>query len=68
MNPWTVVCQAPLSMDFSKNTRVGWLSFPPPGDLPEPGIKPASLCLLHGQADSLPLAPPGKPSPCHVSI
>ena len=30
-------------------------------DLPKPGIKPASLCLLHWQAGSLPLAPPGKP-------
>ena len=33
-----------------------------PGDLPNPGIQPACLiCLLHWQAGSLPLAPPGKP-------
>ena len=50
--PWSVACQAPLSMEFSgKNTGV----FPTPEDLSEPGIEPASLNLLHWQADSLPL-------------
>ena len=39
-----------------------WVLFPPPGDLPNPGIEPASLCLLHWQAGSLPLAPPGNDS------
>ena len=33
--------------------------FPPPGDLPNPGIEPRSSTL---QADSLPAEPPGKPS------
>ena len=42
-----------------KNTGVGC---PPPRDLPNPGIKPLLLGLLHWQAGSLPLAPPGKPS------
>ena len=37
------------------------LPFPTPGDLPNPGIEPSSLFLLHWQAVSLPLAPPGKP-------
>ena len=41
-----------------KNTRVG-CHFPPPGDLPDPRIKPRSLCLLHGQVDSLPQHHPG---------
>ena len=41
-----------------KNTRVG-CHFPPPGDLPDPRIKPRSLCLLHGQVDSLPRHHPG---------
>ena len=31
-----------------------------PENLSDPGIKPTSLCLLHWQADSLPLTPPGK--------
>ena len=34
------------------------LPFPTPGDLPHPGL----LCLLHRQAGSLPLVPPGKPT------
>ena len=38
----------------------------PPGDLPNPGTEPGSLSLLHWQAGSLPLAPPGKP-PVQVS-
>ena len=37
-------------------------AFPPPGDPPDPGIESASLCLLHWQAGSVPLAPPGKPT------
>ena len=37
------------------------LPFPSLGDLPDPGIKPRSLGLLHWQADSLRLMPPGKP-------
>ena len=35
-----------------------WVACPPPGDLPDPGIKPRSSAL---QADSLPAEPPGKP-------
>ena len=37
------------------------VAMPSSGDLPDPGIEPTSLCLLHWQAGSLPLAPPGKP-------
>ena len=40
--PWTVACQAPLSMEFSKQECWSRLPFPPPGDLPDPGIKPVS--------------------------
>ena len=36
------------------------LPYPPPGHLPDPGIEPVFLILLHWQMDSLPLAPPGK--------
>ena len=41
-----------------------WLPFPPPGDLrifPTQGLNPWLLCLLHWQASSLPIVPPGKP-------
>ena len=40
---WTVAHQAPLSMGFSKHEYWSGLPFPPPEDLPDPGIEPASL-------------------------
>ena len=55
---WTVAHQAPLSMDFSTQEYMSWLPCPPPGDLVTQG---SSLQLLHWQARSLPLVPPGKP-------
>ena len=42
-------------------THSSGLPLPSPGDLPDPGIQRGLLCLLHWQAGSLPLAPPGKP-------
>ena len=59
--PWTVAHQAPLSVEFSRQEHWGGLLFPAPGDLPDPGIEPASLSLLHWQVGSLLLVPPGKP-------
>ena len=41
--PWTVALQAPLSMGFSRQEYRSGSSCPPPGDFPNPGIKPASL-------------------------
>ena len=41
--PWTIACQAPLSMGFSKQEYWSWLPCPSPGDLPNPGLEPASL-------------------------
>ena len=41
--PWTVAHQAPLSMGFSRQDYWSGLPFPPPGDHPDPGIKPTSL-------------------------
>ena len=62
-NPWTVACQALMSMGFSRQEYWNGLSFPPPGELPNPGIEPKSpgfkfwpvcivvskylLCILH---------------------
>ena len=37
------------------------MPFPPPGDLPDPGIEPVSFMSPAWKAGSLPLAPPGKP-------
>ena len=53
--------QAPLSVGFSRQEYGRGLPCPPPGDLPDPGIEPASVpSNLHWQAGSLPLVPPGK--------
>ena len=40
---WTIARQVPLSMGFSKQEFWSELSYPPPGDLPHPGIEPAFL-------------------------
>ena len=40
--PWTVACQAPVSMNFSRQEHWSGLPFPTPGDLPDPGINPES--------------------------
>ena len=40
---WTVAHQAPLSMGFSRQEYWSGLPFSSPGDLPDPGIEPASL-------------------------
>ena len=45
--PWTVACQAPLPMELSRQEYWSGLPFPSPGDLPDPGIKPHLLHLLH---------------------
>ena len=58
MTLWTVACQAPLSIGFSRQEYWSEL-FPSPGDLPDPGIEPGPPAL---QADSLPSEPPGKTS------
>ena len=49
--PWTVACQAHLSMGFSRQEYWSGLPFPSPWDLPNPGIEPRSPAL---KADSLP--------------
>ena len=40
---WTVACQAPLSVGFSRQEYWSGLPLPPPGDLPNPGVEPMSL-------------------------
>ena len=57
---WTVAHQAPLSMGFSRQEYRSGLPFPPPEDLPTPGIKPESLLL---QVESLLPEPLGE-TPC----
>ena len=43
---------APLSTEFSRQVYWSGFSFPPPGDLPDPGIEPASPVTPAFQADS----------------
>ena len=43
--PWTVACQAPLSMGFSRKEYWSRLPFPSPGNLPDPGIEALSPAL-----------------------
>ena len=40
---WTVACQDPLSMQFSRQEYWSGLPFPPPGDLPDPETEPLSF-------------------------
>ena len=65
-----VNCSLPLLCPWNypgKNTGVV-LSFPAPGILPTQGSNPYLLCLVQGQADSLPTEPPGKPLVQRVSV
>ena len=45
VTPWTVVCQALLSIGFSWQEHWSELPFSSPGDLPNPGIDPESSTL-----------------------
>ena len=56
--PWTVACQAPLSMEFSRQEYWNGYLLPSPRDLPDPEIEPRSPSF---QADYLPSEPLGKP-------
>ena len=56
--PWTVVCQALLSMGFSRQEKWSGLPLPSPGDIPNQGIESGSPAF---QVDSLLFEAPGKP-------
>ena len=56
--PWTVVHQAPRSMGFSQQECWSRLPFSSLGDLPDPGMEPASPALA---GEFLTTEPPGKP-------
>ena len=58
--PCAIAHQAPLPMVFSRQEYWRGLTFVPPGDLPDPGIKPMSSVSPALQADSLPTEPSGK--------
>ena len=56
---WTVACQASLSLGFLRQEYWSELPSPFPGDLPDPGIEPASPALAMGFFTT---EPPGKPN------
>ena len=60
--PLKVVCQVPLSMGFPRQEYWSRLPFPPPGDLPVPGIEPTYPALT---GRFFATEPPGKP---HVNL
>ena len=57
VTPWTVTHQVPLSMGLPRQEYWSGLPFPPPGDLPDPGIKPVSPALA---GKFFTIEPPGK--------
>ena len=61
VTPWTVALQAPLSMRFPRQEYWSGLPFPPPGNLPDPGIKPVSLVPPALAGGFFTTEPPGKP-------
>ena len=62
---WAVARQAPLSMGFSRQEYWSGLPFPPPQDLPDPGIEPMSPALAGGFFFFF-FLPPGKPTHMHT--
>ena len=68
--PWTVAYQAPLPMGFSRQEYWSELSFPIPGDIPNPGIEPTSPASPALAGWFFSTVPPGKPlawSKCSVN-
>ena len=63
---WTLACRAPPSLGFSRQEFWSGLPCPPSGDLPDPGIKPASHFSCIGRPGFLPLCHLGSPSYPHM--
>ena len=57
--PWTVTCQAPLSMGFSRQVYSSGLPFPTLGDLPHPGIELVYLVSPTWVGGFFTIVPPG---------
>ena len=51
--PWTIACQAPPSMGFSRQEQWSGLPFPSPEDLSNPGVEPGSSALLADSPEDL---------------
>ena len=62
VTPWTAACQAPLSMEFSRQEYWNELLSPSSEDLPDPGVEPIFPAFT---GEFFTIAPPGKP---HLKI
>ena len=67
MTPQTVVCHAPLSMEFSKQEHRNGLLFPTLGDLLNPGIELKSLLSPALEGRFFTTVPLGKPLGCRIN-
>ena len=61
VTPWTIACQAPLFMGFSRQEYWSGLPFPSPENLPNPGTEPESLVSPALESGFFTTEPPGKP-------
>ena len=66
--PWTVACQAPLPMEFSRQEYWSGLPFPTPRDLPDPRIKLISFVSSALAGGFFTTVPPGKPQSLRINI
>ena len=65
---WAVACQAPLSMEFSRQEYWSGLPWPTPGNLLDPGIEPRSLVSPALAGGLFTTEPPGKPLVIFTSV
>ena len=61
VTPWTVACQTPLSVEFSRQEYWKRLPFPTPGDFSHPEIELESLASPALAGGFFTPEPPGKP-------
>ena len=68
MTPWTVACQAPLSMGLFRQEYWSGLPFPPPGGLPDTEVEPASSVPPALKGGFFTTEPSGKPIIQYLSL
>ena len=68
VTPWTAAHQGPLSMEFSRQEYCSGLPCPSPGDLPGPGIKPASPAFPALAEGFFTTEPTGTPTSLYLSL
>ena len=68
VTPWIAAHQAPLSMGFSRQEYRSGFPFPPPGNLPDPGIEPTSHMSPALAGEFFTTEPPGKPQAVHIVL